>query len=406
VIGFRRNTQLAPPPPPQPPAVELVYLDQGWNDDERNGFYNTSQGSQFMPFSWFLNLEQAKNNRPFRSNDNIQGYGYLPQEATAGLNEHGLPVGFVKDDRVADDIVKHMAVARLSAAAPNSESLHVEYQEWLGFTCAACHTSDITFANQTIRIDGGPPLSDFQRLIEDLAEALRATASDDAKLQRFATDVLAEGGYNPEEAQRLKSEINAFVSWLDGYTSINYAGLTTRYGAGRVDALGAILNRVTASVTGIVENGTPANAPVSYPMLWNVSQMSWVQWNGSANNHIGRNVGEVSGVFAHTIVNTQDNAQRFSSSANIVNLAQLEQWIAQLDSPKWGAPLPAIDSGKAELGKSLFATNCVACHGIRDAQGNFPMTVANLLGKQFIDVTMVPLQGIGTDPEGSPRNQA
>ena len=159
-----------------------------------------------------------------------------------------------------------------------------------------------------------------------------------------------------------------------------------------------LLNRVSASFTGIDSNASPANAPVSYPFLWNASQLSWEQWNGSANNHIGRNVGEVLGVFEHTIVNTPEPLEQFESSAKIVNLDRLENLMSQLDSPKWQAPLPPIDQNKAAKGNNLFARNCAFCHGVRDENGQFPMTAPNPLGKQFIKINMIALDKIGTDP--------
>lgn len=381
-------------PAPTEPG-ELVWFEQGWTQDQAMDFYNTSQGSQLMPYSWFLALEQAGNDKPFRDAANVRKLGYIPQGTTPGVNPDGLPIGLVKDDNPEDFLPRALYKARLASTEPD---LYTEYREWLGLTCAACHTSEIVYGNKTLRIDGGPPLSDFQSLIEGMSAALTATVKDDAKLTRFAQGVLAEGGYNETEKQRLKTEATAFLAWLNNYIEINYGGLTTPYGYGRLDAFGAILNRVTSSFTGIAANATPANAPVSYPFLWNTSQLSWVQWNGSANNHIGRNVGEVSGVFAHTSVKTPDDQARFDSSARIMNLFQLEELMGELDSPPWGAPLPPIDQARAEKGKALYAKNCVGCHGIRDAEGNFPMTAPNPVGKQFVDINMVALDKIRTDP--------
>ncbi|MCP4767566.1 MAG: cytochrome c [Gammaproteobacteria bacterium] len=380
-----------------PPAEkrELVTLEQGWNNDERLDFYNTSQGSQLIPYSWFLALEQAGSEALFRADDNIRRLGYIPQQPIAGRNSDGLPIGFVKDDNIEPFLLSKISASRL---APEAGALQSEYQEWLGLTCAACHISEIELDKHVLRIDGGPPLSDFQSLIEDLSKALQATVDDDDRLTRFAKKVLAQGGYSEGEKQRLRQELIPFIAWLDNYIEINYGGLATAYGYGRLDAFGAILNRVTASFTGIAGNATPANAPVSYPFLWNTSQLSWVQWNGSANNHIGRNVGEVSGVFADTVVKTSDPAEMFRSSAKIMNLDRLENLMSQLDSPKWQVPLPAIDQDKAVKGKALFAELCVACHGIRDEGGQFPMTDPNPLGKQFIKVNMIKLNHIGTDP--------
>lgn len=381
--------------PPAEDEYQTLSLEQGWTRDQRLDFYNTSQGSQLIPYSWFLALEQSENMDLFRDDKNIRRHGYIPQKPIAGRNRDGLPIGFVKDDRIESSLLSKLAVSRLQSDA---DQLQSEYNEWLGLTCAACHTSEIRTGKHVLLIDGGPPLSDFQSFIQNLSKALHATVQDDAKLTRFAKNVLAEGGYNETEKQRLKQEINSFNVWIDDYIKINYGGLLTPYGYGRLDAFGAILNRVSASSTGIDSNAFPADAPVSYPFLWNTSQLSWVQWNGSVNNHIARNVGEVLGVFAHTTVKTSNPAEIFDSSANIVNLDFLEQMMSELDSPKWGAPLPAIDQATAAKGKALYAMNCIACHSIRDENGQFPMTPPNPVGAHFIDIKMIGLEKIRTDP--------
>ena len=39
-----------------------------------------------------------------------------------------------------------------------------------------------------------------------------------------------------------------------------------------------------------------ANAPVSYPHLWGTPNFDWVQWNGSIQQPIARNIAEALGV--------------------------------------------------------------------------------------------------------------
>lgn len=381
--------------PPVEEPYESRFLDQGWDNNQRLDFYNTSQGSQLIPYSWFLALEQFDSDRLFRDKENIQRLGYIPQKPNPGINPDGLPIGFVKNDNIEPILSSKISTLRLYARAGNDQP---GYQTWLGLTCAACHTSEIVCGKNRLRIDGGPPLSDFQAFIESLAKALEATTLDDDKLTRFAKRIIPEGGYNETEKQRLKTEVVQFGEWLDNYIEMNYAGLTAPYGYGRLDAFGAILNRVTAEYTRIQANAVPANAPTSYPFLWDTSQLSWVQWNGSANSPIGRNVGEVLGVFAHTSLNTDDPRELFLSSANLLNLERLEKLMGGLQSPNWKPPLPPIDQNKAARGKALYAEHCVVCHGIRDENGKFPMTAANQYGAQFIEINMIPLEKIGTDP--------
>lgn len=371
------------------PKAKVVHFDQGWTQDDAVVFYNRTQGSHLLPYDWFLALEQHDNGQLFRDDKNIRKFGYIPQPKIAGDSPDGLPIGFVKDDRADEFLTNELTRDRLSSGSTN---------KWLGLTCAACHTSEMTYNGQRLRINGGPPLSDMQSLLQEMSRALLKTTEDDAKMTRFATQVLAQGGYNEIEKQALKAQVTSYIKWLNGYINLNYGGLTTPYGYGRLDAFGAILNRVSSDLLNMPGNGSPANAPVSFPFLWNTSQLDWVQWNGSVNNHIGRNIGEVTGVFAHTILDTTNDKERFYSSANIINLDQLEQLMSRLDSPKWKAPLPPIDQAKAERGKKLFAQNCVDCHGVRDKQGQFPMTPKNIYGKEFIKISMTPLQATATEP--------
>src|ERR1039458_7561467 len=93
-----------------------LYLNQAWSSAERNWFYATSQGSQIMPYDWFMALEQSDSELAFR--DSLQRFGYLPTPSKFN-NPDGLPVGFVKD---ADD-----------------------RGDWVGLTCAACHTNQVNF---------------------------------------------------------------------------------------------------------------------------------------------------------------------------------------------------------------------------------------------------------------------
>ena len=73
------------------------------------------------------------------------------------------------------------------------------------------------------------------------------------------------------------------------------------YGFARVDAIGAIFNEITVTALGLPENWRPADAPVSYPFIWDTPQHDRVQWIGSVENQgpgaLGRNIGAVLGVF-------------------------------------------------------------------------------------------------------------
>jgi hypothetical protein len=139
---------------------KVEFLEQSWSPSERNTFYYTEQGSQLIPYDWFLHLEQANSQTLFRDNQNILKYRYLPQNA--GLsNPDGLPIGFVGGEGAGG-------------------------RRWLGFTCAACHTNEIHLGDVAYRVDGAPTLADAQAFLVDLVGALKQTVTDADKFQRFA----------------------------------------------------------------------------------------------------------------------------------------------------------------------------------------------------------------------------
>ena len=75
------------------------------------------------------------------------------------------------------------------------------------------------------------------------------------------------------------------------------------WGPGRLDAFGMIFNRVAGRDLDVLGNFKMADAPVSYPFLWNASRQDRTQWSGSVPNGLfiqglARNTGEVFGVFA------------------------------------------------------------------------------------------------------------
>src|SRR5690242_5801286 len=110
-------------------AKRIVYLPQGWGPADSLWFYKTPQGSNMLPYDLFMALEQAGTSISFRSNENMNFYRYLPQKPTSS-NPDGLPVGFVKETYKGKDFI--------------------------GLTCAACHTTQINYRGSGIRIDGGP----------------------------------------------------------------------------------------------------------------------------------------------------------------------------------------------------------------------------------------------------------
>ena len=333
---------------PPPGTGNTATVPQNWTDAESAWFYAVPQGSKLMPYGWFLNLEQASSEVLFRDAANIQALGYLARTAGAG-NPDGLPVGFARDD------------------------------DHLGFTCAACHTQQIVYQDTAWLIDGAPTLADFETFLRTLTTAARATVDSDAKFARFADRVLGAGGDAAARTQ-LKGDLTAWLTFRDGYNARNLSRAPEmRFGPGRVDAIGAIFNEVSSTAGGLPDNHLPADAPVSYPFLWDTPQHDFVQWNGAVANvtnllaepifgtkHIGalgRNTGEVLGVFGtYTVAKDVILPRGYPSSVNLANLIQIEDSLRKLWSPQWPAGFPPIDPAKRDAGKGLFDQFCVQCH--------------------------------------------
>ncbi len=397
-------------------APGVIFLEQGWDNAMRERFYYTPQGSRLMPYTWFLALEQKENTKRFADVDNLARFGWLkPANDNSPLNPDGLPVGFVKDP-VDQPGTGH----------------------WIGFTCAACHTNDITVKGKTVRIDGGASLADFGPFMQELAAAVQATLLQPDKFQRFAEAILSST-VTEEKVEELKGAFALFAADMVGKAWMRTPPMPA--GPGRVDALGQIINAISVFDLGEPENLRPVSAPTSYPFLWYTPDLAWVQWNPVATIPISRNAGEVLGVFgtaAFTSVGkigstssseaatnppmapseatdlcreipskavyagdsdttNEAGGGLFTSSVLFHNLYALEKWIADLKHPRWNDDLfGPVDEKLAKKGKELFDKDCRSCHNMPP----FDMTPKekNICGKQFIEIGRVNYKEIGTDP--------
>lgn len=327
---------------------KIAYLDQNWDRYDSLWFYYTTQGSDFMPYEVFLDLEQASNQSLFRDAINMNKYRFLIQNPSYD-NPEGLPVGFVEDS----------------------------YQDksYIGFTCAACHTAQINFKGTGIRIDGAPALADLEGFLLDVATAVKVTLNNPAKFDRLVTKMIDRGVTNNK--QEFRQALQAISQERAQYNHSNaplQAGQLVHYGYGRLDAFGRIYNRILQHLTPGLPNSNPANAPVSYPFLWDTPQHDFVQWNGVGNNNpggpkgflgpLGRNTGEVLGVFAKFELVKIPGDKGFRSSVVQRNLLRLEDHLITLTSPLWPEDiLPKIDRQLAKQGEKIYQEyQCDSCH--------------------------------------------
>jgi hypothetical protein len=342
-------------------STVVVYLDQGWDATDSLWFYNTTQGSDLVSYRVFLNLEQATCTSLFRDNANMNRYRYLPQKPHWD-NPDGLPVGFVKDSFRGKDYV--------------------------GLTCAACHTAQLNYKGMGVRVDGAPALADMEAFLSDLQAALEHTLQDQDTFTRLVGSVF-QGQPNPQERAALRAEVQEARDRLRLENFQNHSP-SGRYGYGRVDAVGRIFNRVLSHATpGDGTNFNPSNAPVSYPFLWDTPLHDYVQWNGLISNErtkaAARNVGEVAGTFA-----TFD-LKSGHSSVVLRNLNRLERQLREkLWSPLWPAVFPKIDTALAAKGRAVFESyRCPSCHAdMPDRTDSDRRVIAQLSS----------LPRVGTDP--------
>ena len=374
---------------------DVAWLSQNWTEDQRRDYYHMAQGSNLLPYAWFLALEQPRftitGAPPFREDSYMQGFGFIPDPAYQ-QNPDGLPVGFARDDRFVDPYTGQKSVV-------------------LGITCSACHTGELFYNQKAIRIDAGPSLIDLQKFTEALGLAITWTYYDPLRFHRFADRVL--GPDHPHADQVLLRK--ALKYYLD--TSFTEFKATqhlfpTPEGYGRTDALARIGNFVFGTELNNNRNLVVGDGPVNFPPVWDASWMDWVQYNGSIQQPMGRNVGEALGVRSRINLLGYPGAQ-FQNTIHVDNLHQIELLLggAQLGagvwSPKWPEDiLGKIDADKAAKGEKLYDELCLHCHQppMLSEEGRKPehwTTPANSEGKEFFKVTMIPLAEIGTDPEGS-----
>lgn len=353
-------------------AERVVYPEQNWSGADSLWFYNVTQGSNLIPYDIFLHLETADSELLFRSDENMNRLRYLPQR-TSHANPDGLPVGWVKDE--------------------------YEGQEFVGFTCAACHTSQINYQGVAIRIDGGAALADMEQMLKSLAMALQASLEQPEKFDRLAQKVLHEN--YPDDKEAFRALLENAARQIANYNQVNepsHGGQSVAYGYGRLDAFGRIYNRVLAHLTPDKPNFNSACAPVSYPYLWDTPQHDFVQWNGVGDNEaagpLGRNTGEALGVFAQFDLHRKKGDIGYRSSVVVRNLTRMERHLESLWSPSWEDlakqnVLPAINQPLADQGQQVFIEyQCHTCHEAIDRTDP----------KRRIISQFASLQTIGTDP--------
>ncbi|PIA69826.1 di-heme-cytochrome C peroxidase [Pseudomonas sediminis] len=367
---------------------DLHYLDQ-WSEEQRQTYYYTPQGTTVkgLRYDWISALEMPFGTEKFARLDYLARFGFLtdPKQQPSALNPANLPVGFTRHQ--------------------DSES----GEHFLDISCAACHTGELRYKGQAVRIDGGAALHSLASTVptlrgggfgQALGMSMAFTYYNPLKFRRFAQEVLGE--QYPQGRDQLREDFKQVLDRLLA-TAFNdwHRGLyPTEEGFGRTDAFGRIANTVFGDVLDDA-NYRVANAPVSYPQLWDIWKFDWVQWNGSAMQPMARNVGEALGVGASLHLLDEHGkgvaeADRYASSVRLHDLYTLEETLKQLQPPKWPeAVFGKVDLPLASRGKALYTENCAYCHAPDPKPRD--QRLAPSRDPEW-KMRVVPISIVGTDP--------
>ena len=372
---------------------QVVYLNQGWSDADRQTYYYTPQGTSMhgVRYSWFVHLERPFVRTRLADPDHMRSLNFIVDPPT-NANPDALPVGFAKryDEQFHDNVVD--------------------------ITCAACHTGQLHFTQNgkttAIRIDGGEAMTAFTDVKAgsfqaELVSSIFETLLNPFKFNRFASRVLGPKSWNL---------IDRFVLWrnlasVSGELAKVSVGSSAiwRYpvqeGYGRTDALGRIANVVFGDHISRANFHT-GNAPVSYPYLWNIWKFNWEQYNASVSQPMARNVGEAMGVgatmkfrdgFGHPI----PEPERYNTTISFNNLYHIESTLQNLKPPRWPEDiLGKINEASALRGQQLFQAYCVKCHGPHVASEVLKASTSPLrtASDPMWTIEGVNVNYIGTDP--------
>ena len=374
-----------------------VSLEQGWSAADRDLFYHQTQGSVVLPYEWFLALEQPEVKfvgtvALFRDPEYLSRFGFLadvtPVDAagTAVRIKHCQPKvapGMTPADP-AYNCGLPVGLARATVTMPDSG----EREDVVGFTCAACHTSELRHGGLAIRIEGASNSLDVTQFQDALGGALILTQRFPFRFNRFADRVLKSRGLETDspdyDIQRTELR-NAFAAFMSSSASEMLTAQRKRLyanhpgGFGRTDALARIGNMIFGTEMENDGNLAVASAPVKFPSIWDAPYFSWAQYNGSIEQSMVRNVGEALGVrarvgFARGGRQWGTSGERedvLTSTVDIPGLFSIEtllrgngrDYFSGLRSPVWPeAYLGEIAWDRANRGRQLYQTHCQGCH--------------------------------------------
>jgi mono/diheme cytochrome c family protein len=371
----------------KPAPSSPVHLQQGWSDETADRWHFISQGTALIPYEWFVALEQpgqpSGQTALIKAPENLQRLGFLPEPVSPTNNPDGLAIGLY------------------STPVDIPDGRHACWKgNWLGLGCAGCHTGQVSYRGQQIRIEGGPAHIDIDSFVGQLVGSITAVLQNqDGAGQRFMARVKAP----PADVQ---SGLQCFGGVLQAAAKFNQVvggnSGDTAGGAGRLDAHGAGLNQLLAgpfrlttdpSDIGETRNYAHLTAPVRYPALWDTPRFSWVLYNASIRQPLTRNIVEALGVLAPIKHDATMITPDVMHGVQMENVVWGQRKLMDLRSPGWPeAILGALDQKRALRGQLVYVSACANCHEAA------PVEAASGACSE-IQIPLVDLRKIGTDPE-------
>jgi mono/diheme cytochrome c family protein len=389
--------------PTYPAPAKTVWLDQNWTEAQRSWFHAADQGTLTfgIPYEWLVALEQPEitlaEAPPLTDTAYLDRFGFIP----TGPGQ--LPVGFARGGPMPQPDGTPWLNPQTNAPLAG-----------VGLTCAACHTGRFTYQGTQVFVDGAPALTNLDTFRTSLGLSLVFTKFLPGRYDRFAARVL--GPHPNAEAQKtFQAQFDAVLARVNGQHTLdnNVQKQSVAEGFGRLDALNRIGNTVFALDLQKPENYVGTSAPVHFPRIWNASWFDWVQYNGSIEQPMVRNVGEAMGVSAWVdfAIGTPG---LYASSVRVDEIYKLEQLLAGkqpdaqngfsgLRPPKWPENiLPPIDKARAAQGAALYKQLCQSCHLPSVDSAEFwaspKWKAPNAAGERYLEVELVDISHIGTDP--------
>lgn len=353
-----------------PALPGVTELPQGWTEATQLAFSFTDEGSQILPYAWFLALEQPGLGGRFRDDAHLARLGLIPTEASAP-NPDALPIGLTRHTDPAG-------------------------AESLGINCAACHTALLRYQGKAVRIDGGQGRFNLNAFLAELQAALTETLSDPARFDRFAAAVLQDKAGDEAARGSLKGALEVQTAAFETRAKYATPEAMALAGYGRLDALGFLLNELCAVELGQPDNARPTEGPAAYGTLWLSPHLSLSGWTGASDNSLPLGLGPLTrntlqslGAFAPVDL-TVDAEPGYPSSVQFVQIAALESWVGDLRPPRWPeALLGPLDPARVAAGAALYQAHCATCHAV-PAEADWEKGIA---------VTLVPVAELGTDPK-------